>query len=187
MSDLWVFGYGSLVNPATHVYAEYRPATLCGWRRSWEHYVDNPTRLVTGLTAAPDPNTDIQGLIARVPAAEWPGLDAREAGYRRVDVTNSVTHDLTGPVRIITYQSQTRRPADPGPILQSYLDCVLQGFARFHGPRGIPAFLSTTDGWQTPIRRDRHAPLYPRAVPLEKAEAASFDTALNDLGVSWCD
>ncbi|MDX5384038.1 MAG: gamma-glutamylcyclotransferase, partial [Rhodobacterales bacterium] len=37
MKDAFFFGYGSLVNRATHDYGQARAATLPGWRRAWRH------------------------------------------------------------------------------------------------------------------------------------------------------
>lgn len=185
--DLWVFGYGSLVNAETHGYAECRPARLKGWRRHWRHWINGPTRFVTSLTAEPDEHVDIDGLIARVPAPEWHALDQRERGYRRVDIpADQIAHSVPGSPRIITYQSETSRPGDAElPILQSYLDCVLQGFSRIYGADGIAHFLDTTEGWHVPIKRDRGAPIYPRAITVTDQEATEFDRVLAAHGAVW--
>lgn len=64
MKDAFFFGYGSLVNRATHDYGQARPASLPGWRRAWRHTALRP---VAFLTAEPDPASTIEGLIAAVP------------------------------------------------------------------------------------------------------------------------
>ena len=94
LQQLWVFGYGSLVNPATHSFAEHVPATLHGWRRQWRHWVNGPTRFATSLTAEPDPTTNIHGLLARVPEAEWDALDEREKGYDRITIPSASGTDV---------------------------------------------------------------------------------------------
>jgi class 3 adenylate cyclase len=78
-SDAYFFGYGSLVNRATHVFAEAHPAQLRGWRRVWRHTEMRP---VAFLTALPDPQSTIDGLIAAVPGADWPALDLGEVEDR---------------------------------------------------------------------------------------------------------
>lgn len=181
---IWVFGYGSLVNPATHSYVQTRPAILNGWRREWRHFIDTPDHKTVSLTVKRDPNYRIAGLIAFVPAADCAALDQREKGYDRITLTHAeLSHN---DAKIVLYQSQAPRDgASSHPILQSYLDAVLQGFFAQHGRAGIIDFLQTTSGWKTPIKRDRHAPIYPRSVNLSVREAMEFDTILADHGAIW--
>ena len=61
MQHKYFFGYGSLVNRATHDYGRSRPARLTGWRRIWRH---TDLRPVAYLAAIPDPTCAIDGLIA---------------------------------------------------------------------------------------------------------------------------
>ena len=55
------FGYGSLVNRATHDYPAATPAQLRGWRRTW---VRTDIRDVVFLSVRPDPGSVIDGLVA---------------------------------------------------------------------------------------------------------------------------
>ncbi|NHX28262.1 gamma-glutamylcyclotransferase, partial [Escherichia coli] len=87
MSDPFFFGYGSLVNRATHDYARAYPATVRGWRRAWRH---TRLRKLAYLSAVPDAAGEIDGLIAAVPGHDWAALDARERAYLR--------HPVAGPV-----------------------------------------------------------------------------------------
>lgn len=157
MPDPYFFGYGSLVNSATHDFADPRPARLSGWRRAWRHTDQRP---VAFLTAVPDPDCQIEGMIAHVPHDNWQELDQREWAYDRVPVTASVTHPLRHPVEIAVYAVPEGRQTAPGhdyPILLSYVDVVVQGYLRAFGTEGADRFFATTEGWEVPILNDRAA------------------------------
>ena len=69
-SDLWVFGYGSLMWRPGFEFAEAAPATLDGWHRSFclwsRHYRGTPER--PGLVLGLDRGGSCRGLAFRVPA-----------------------------------------------------------------------------------------------------------------------
>jgi hypothetical protein len=181
MADPYFFGYGSLVNGATHDFANPVQASLSGWRRAWRH---TDLRPVAFLTAIPDPACVIEGMIAQVPKGDWVALDQREWAYDRVAATGSVSHALAPEIDIAVYAVPEARhtiPLDRYPILLSYLDVVVQGYLREYGPDGADRFFSTTDGWEAPILDDRAEPRYPRHQNLSAAETAFVDTRLARL------
>lgn len=168
------FGYGSLVNIATHSYPNAQNATLTGYRRVWRHTSQRP---IAFLSVEPHAGTDIQGIVAEVPQGNWTALDLRESGYNRSDVTGLTTHD--GPPNpVAVYAVTDWHPSDAHPILLSYIDVVVQGFLHRFGPAGAQAFFDSTAGWAAPITDDRDNPLYPRAQRLTIAEKAFTDAAL---------
>ena len=172
----WFFGYGSLVNRATHSYPQAQPATLDGWRRVW---VRTALRDVVFLSVHQAPGHSIDGLIASVPRADWAALDQRETGYARINATQAVRHGADA-ADIAVYQvppAQQRMDGDHR-ILLSYLDVVVQGFVREFGEGGAEHFFATTDGWDTPVQDDRSDPLYPRAQQLTASERALTDRLL---------
>lgn len=178
MADPYFFGYGSLVNRDTHDFANPKPARLSGWRRAWRH---TNLRPVAFLTAIPDPDCTIDGLIAHVPQNDWAALDQREWAYDRVSATHAVSHTVPHDIEIAVYAVPADRhtqPTDRHPILLSYLDVVVQGYLREFGPTGADAFFATTDGWNTSILNDRPAPRYPRHKQLTSDETAFIDTRL---------
>ncbi len=68
--DLWVFGYGSLIwDPAVAV-AEYRYASLPGWRRSFCMMIEGGRGSMAqpGLMAALDEGGHCDGVVLRIPA-----------------------------------------------------------------------------------------------------------------------
>lgn len=182
MTTPYFFGYGSLVNTATHSYGGARSARLRGWRRAWVH-----TELsdVAVLSAVPCLKSEIDGLIAQVPGADWAALDAREFAYDRLAAADRVQHDLPGTPEISVYAvaAERQQPAPlRHPILLSYLDVVLQGYLQQFGESGVNGFIATTDGWDAPILDDRAAPRYPRHQPVTETERALFDKLIDMTG-----
>ena len=177
----YFFGYGSLVNRATHDYADAHRGRIRGWRRAWRHVAH---REVAFLTAIPDADSEIDGLVAGVPGADWAALDLREKSYQRIPARD-VTHPLSGESDIQIYHAPVHLHAPATvlhPVLLSYLDVVVQGYLREFGEEGVAHFFATTDGWDAPIRDDRAAPVYPRHQRLTPAELRLTDRCLADVG-----
>lgn len=182
MTNPYFFGYGSLVNAATHVYASTHPAKLTGWRRVWRHTNAAPQAF---LSVRPAPDTYIDGLIAEVPNADWQALDLREAGYIRSPLPTDILNHGAGPVDVHMYQVHLdagRAAQTAHPILLSYLDVVVQGYLEVFGEEGAQHFFDTTDGWDAPILNDRSAPKYPRSQVLTAPQTAFVDDQLATLG-----
>jgi hypothetical protein len=179
--DPFFFGYGSLVNRATHAYPMAAPARATGWARIWQA---TSIRQIAYLSVIEAPGVVIDGLIAAVPRGDWAGLDAREHAYARKPL-GDVAHAQPGAREIMIYQVEPQHTAPMGrhPILLIYLDTVVQGFLREFGEAGVARFFETTQGWEAGIQNDRAAPLYPRAQVTTARERALVDAALHDLGV----
>ncbi|MFV0358347.1 gamma-glutamylcyclotransferase family protein [Tropicimonas sp.] len=182
MANALFFGYGSLVNAATHGFSGCRPARLDGWRRVWV-----PTGLRTRAFLSAEPaNGAIDGLVTAVPEGERAALDAREQAYtqHRVQVC------LTGTGRETTvrlYAVPARHRIAPLPrhhLALSYIDVVVQGFLDIYGETGARRFFSTTAGWDLPVVDDRQAPHYARHRPLRPWQRAFVDAGLAALGVT---
>ncbi|MEL6919862.1 MAG: gamma-glutamylcyclotransferase family protein [Pseudomonadota bacterium] len=188
------FGYGSLVNPATHrtPVVGYTTARLKGWKRSWVPRPDWDDALpIALLSASPDGSDDwLDGLLVFDTVTSLPSLDEREAGYRRVQVSAdavAVSSFLPRGTPIYVYEALPIKTSEngPGAILQSYLDAVLQGYAHMHGDAAIAGFVDETGNFDTPVLKDRDTPLYPRAVTLHDHERALIDAATAHL--NWID
>lgn len=182
MTRPFFFGYGSLVNRATHAYADAHPARIAGWRRAWRHVEG---RQIAFLTAVPDPESAIDGLIACVPGGEWTALDMREHAYARI-LAADVEHGVAGATEIHIYHAPADMHAPASemrPVLLSYLDVVVQGYLREFGEAGVARFFETTDGWNAPMRNDREAPAYSRHQKLSDEERRLVDVWLKRLGV----
>lgn len=182
MRDQFIFGYGSLVNRATHGYGEPTAARLTGWKRIWRH---TELRPLAYLTVEPDAATAIDGLIVQV-AHDDAELGAREHAYDRSDVTPQVRHARPEALRIHVFaiaEGRHGRPTEAHPVLLSYIDTVAQGFLREYGTAGVAHFFATTDGWDAPVLDDRAAPVYSRAQRLTAEETAMVDDGLSALRV----
>jgi hypothetical protein len=170
------FGYGSLVNAATHDYPNTRPATLRGWRRTW---VQSSSRDIAFLSVKADPLSHIAGLVADIGDIGWDTLDEREAAYDRLIL------EASGFEGTAMFQAKPSSMAPLGggqPILLSYLDCVVQGFNTVYGTDGVRDFFRSTSGWDTPILNDRSAPVYPRAQMLSSMETKLTDDHIAMVG-----
>ncbi len=182
MQPGFFFGYGSLVNRGTHRYGDAHPAQLSGWRRAWRK---TTLREVAYLTAVPDDASQIDGLVAGVPGADWAALDARESAYARVPARHQVRTHLPETADLVVYAIEGARHQAPdavSPVLLSYVDVVVQGYLQVFGEDGVQRFFDTTDGWDAPILDDRRRPLYPRHQRLGRSEKALVDTMLDGVG-----
>lgn len=173
----WFFGFGSLANDHTLPSdAVWQPASLSGWQRTWGHIImqDPPW---FALHAKPCAQSSIDGLLIRESAELAVILARRERGYRpRALQQRAISRTLPkGDTAWIWCSDSPGEQGSLGCLLQSYIDCVLAGFHRHFGTAGVRQFILTTTGWQNPIIADRGAPRYPRAQPVEPAQAAFFD------------
>jgi cation transport regulator ChaC len=176
------FGFGSLVNRATHrtQIVDAFPARLIGWRRHWRPRPDMPGFPAALLTIRPEAGAGCDGLIVIDRLGNLAAVDAREARYERVELSRlafDLKADLCGVSSLFAYVAQEHLPEhrEPPAILRSYLDAVMQGFAAEHGDAGLVRFVAETDGFNLPVREDRDAPIYPRAVVVTPAERQRFD------------
>ncbi|MEP4197934.1 MAG: gamma-glutamylcyclotransferase family protein [Aliishimia sp.] len=182
--DPCFFGYGSLVNRATHAYPGAAKATAHGWQRGWRHTQEHSYAFLTALRK---PGSEIHGLIAAVPDADWEALDLREQAYERILDTENIRHARQDTSDVAIYaisEGEMIKPKEKKPILLSYLDVVVQGYLQEFGSDGAAHFFATTTGWDTPVLNDRAAPIYPRHQQLTDAETATTDAALKTLGAT---
>ncbi len=167
MSELAVFGYGSLVDAASLAETVGRPveiasaARLHGWRRTWGLARDNQAsektfaladgtrpRFCLGLDVVPDEDAPPpNGALIVLTDAELDRLDLREIRYERVDITAQIEADV-GFERVITYCARAEHrapsPHEPGTVLIStYLEAVERAFDVL-GPGHLDRFRETT-------------------------------------------
>ncbi|MEM7694296.1 MAG: gamma-glutamylcyclotransferase family protein [Pseudomonadota bacterium] len=169
-----VFGYGSLVNIATlPPHEAATPFCAKGWRRAWRTTSRKATGGNCALSVEADPDGAIDGLIITFPDTAWPTIAAREKNYDALHLHEDAD------VIIFKAKAAADRLGDAShPIFLSYIDTTLQGFLQHFGEAGAARFMTSTDGWATPIVNDRAAPDYPRAQQLSRQEQESVDRLL---------
>lgn len=177
MTQSYVFGYGSLVNTATHVFDPVYPAKLDGWRRVWRCI---PGQTIATLSVERAEGAKIDGLIAGVQPEHWPDLDARELHYERHVATPATQHSGPDAAHVQVYVVPPELDEGRHPILLSYLDVVVQGYYQRFGEDGVAAFFETTRGWDTGLRDDRANPKYPRHKVLSPFERGLVDDFVRD-------
>ncbi len=186
------FGYGSLVNRDTlrTKFLGIRAAQVRGWRRFWLYRGEGTLAL---LSVRRDSEAAIDGVVVYDRADQLAAVDARECDYdRRLVQPPDLVIRPDAPVRTPVYLYEGRRDreiteARRAPILQSYLDAVMQGFLAVHGESGLERFVAETEGFETTILRDRDAPRYPRSVALRPGEVERFDALLAARGAIFDD
>ncbi|MET0792052.1 MAG: gamma-glutamylcyclotransferase [Polyangiaceae bacterium] len=141
-SDVWIFGYGSLIFRPEFWYLERRVARLAGFeRRFWQSSPDHrgtpeaPGRVVTLLE---NPSASVLGIAYLVPAAHaakvLAELDERErAGYERVDVCIDFVDAPFGRAPALVYQARADNPGFVGNASEAQIAQVVR-VAR--GPSG---------------------------------------------------
>ncbi len=163
MSDhTWVFGYGSLVSPAsmattigrTAAASDVAIAHLDGYGRRWNygslhlrgdwHHdgVDITQGLVVSLGLVESDTEGCNGVIVRVTADELAMLDWRERDYERTDVSDLIRLDDRSSIeRVVTYvprssaieRYETARDEGRAGIRQSYWELVHAAFGDLGG------------------------------------------------------
>ena len=145
----WVFGYGSLVSPASlgstigrlpERGRNFFAADCQGWQRRWNYgYLISPERYtgsevskidtVVALGIVADTSAVMNGVLAAVSDAELARLDERERRYEQVDVTPQIVLLEGGDERLEIGRVVTYVPTeDP---IADYLE------ARDRGTAGI--------------------------------------------------
>jgi len=167
------FGYGSLVNELTWLQSERRPlerhpVEVRNWSREWAHCADTPHGPVCVLTAVERADSRIQGVLIRCDAADLAEIDAREAGYDRVELSRqdvvSYVSDLPEKLYIYKSKSSHYRPGSVDyPIWFSYAEAVLHGFLSAFKTEGVDDFIRSTSGWTVPVMDDCDNPKYRRS------------------------
>lgn len=177
-----IFGFGSLVNNASHPYDVLGMAVAKNQIREW---VSTPDRDFAFLSMAPSKGADVFGVMLGVEPQNQPDLDRRESGYEACIITDQIKHrDLKPKPEVVRAYRAISPPAthtDDSPILRSYLDCVFQGYLMHFGSGSLRAFVETTRGWQRGILDDRANPIYPRHVNLTDGENALISDILSAM------
>jgi len=179
----FIFGYGSLINTASRNSTASKPidaipvrvSASFGYVRAW---VD---RAKSGFTAlglrkpgAGEQATTINGVLYPVEGNDMNAFDAREAGYKRMEVPREAIESVSweqvptdGKIWVYVSVGKDGTPGEglqpPSadyPVLQSYVDVVIDG-ALEYGPDYARELIETTADWSPYWLNDRELPRRP--------------------------
>lgn len=172
-----VFGYGSLINPASanrtlgrpHVPGPFPVAELRGYVRCWDAVIHtrrleaddhDPARAVslniTDQDAGPEPFCN--GVLIAVTADELARFDEREVHYNRIEITGQVRAtagdiDLT-QARVWTYVAKPEyRILPPGAFIAERYQQVVDEAVSAYGEAFSATFAKTTRPTDLPRRQ----------------------------------
>lgn len=155
-TELWVFGYGSLIWHPGFAFDDKRVAVLAGYRRAFcmtsIHYRGTPDRPGLVLALDADPAGHCAGIAYHVPpaAAESTHAYLREremVSYAYDEATVPLALADGGRIEAITYVSNPRHPQYAGGLS---LEAQAEVISRAAGPRGTNAdyLLNTVESLQ---------------------------------------
>ncbi len=153
---LAVFGYGSLINPASIARTLGRSLSsdelfvtrLQGFRRVW-NLVDTvvdaagaPRRAVF-LNVEKDAATAVNGVCFHLSAEELAGFDARERNYDRIEVSDSIRPRMAGTVYTYVAKADHRVRDRDVCVLGNYSAIIEEGLLHW-GAEFAHSFHATT-------------------------------------------
>lgn len=179
----FVFGYGSLINTASRdATAGHRTTAIparvgagFGFLRCWcDRSATGFTALGLRRTEPGETATTINGVLYPVVGKEMSDFDSREGGYARIEIPRDQIQaaswqPLPESGRIWVYVPVTPghppgtdllAPSTDFPLLQSYIDVVLEGGLEY-GAEYAREILATTTGWNEYWLNDREMPRRP--------------------------
>ena len=173
----FIFGYGSLINSASRNATATKPIPAIptrlshsfGYIRAWND------RSVTGFTALglriPEPGEramTINGVLYPVEGDDMSAFDTRENGYTRVEVPRDQIEAMSwqrlpeeGRIWVYVPVAEgkqpgvgLRQPSSDFPLLESYIDVVVEGGLEY-GPEYAREIIATTKDWSRFWLNDR--------------------------------
>jgi hypothetical protein len=207
-----IFGYGSLLRDLALAPERHgpTPALLSGYRRSWDAVhstleATSSTRLVDKPTWRPRPycaflslepcaESQVPDVVFSIPLQELPGLDRREVGYFREDVSRALT-SFGGGQRfaspVFAYRS-AREPVEKGEVFSDYAKLCRLGAEAWD--RKHPGFLLAYESdFPTPpalcdgsfLRLDEDGMTILRFDPLANCSASVYPEGASPSGAGW--
>ena len=124
-SDLWVFGYGSLIWRPEFSFAEQRTARVHGWHRALKMWsrINRGTPECPGLVFGMLSGGTCQGMVFRIPQAEVPAIMdkvwAREMVTAVYDPRWLTCHTPHGPVKALAFTLSRKSPNHTGELTEA--------------------------------------------------------------------
>ena len=172
----YVFGYGSIINTNSRNYTKEKflgksiPVILkknAGYKRNWVTLGNSKHGKFSflGISKSKENADNINGIIFPINQKDIKNFDKRENPdyYRRKIDLKFFKHYFKNPlpknINIYTYVIKKKFVNNNKcPILQTYLDIVIQGCLEYD-KKFAKMFLDTTDNWK-PIYNDRKNKIY---------------------------
>ena len=165
----YIFGYGSLINKrsiakTSDKFKKPVPVTVKGLKRGWYFCDKNEKRSAVG--AVFDGESFCNGVVFEAQKEDLIKFDQREEGYTRVKLNLSDIEVFykEAPKDIIVWTyivNSVVLPEKDYPIVQSYVDTVLEGCLCF-GKNFADDFIFQTKEWERPWVNDRRDPRFKR-------------------------
>jgi hypothetical protein len=179
----YIFGFGSIINTETHapwLGVDSQPlkgqsATIApsfGYRRGW-NFRSNTGFTALGIVRDKGGGNLINGVLFRIPHTMLSGFDRREVGYTRLELDSNhlifekennssknnccTSFNIRRDEKIWVYVPNSEFCAESNedhPILQSYVDTVMQGCLHWGGIQMARQFVETTDSWSSYFLND---------------------------------
>lgn len=197
----FMVGYGSLMNARSRAKTgdtgSAFPARVSGFRREWSYGQSKRSMTALGARQTGSAADTLNAVIVTVAAASLPKFDEREQRYRRVLVPHASVKWLGGGApppklaaedRVWVYVNEDpAEPTEPLPIMQSYVDVVLEGCLKY-GDEFARECVRTTHLWEDKAGKatvtwvnDREAPkIYERGF-VPAATVAKIDALLREV------
>ena len=123
-SDLWIFGYASLIWRPEFDFAERRPARVHGWHRALKMWsrINRGTPECPGLVFGMLSGGSCQGMVFRIPKGQ--GRDTLARLWRRemvmgvYDPKFLTCHTTHGPVKALAFTLSRKSPSHTGLLSQ---------------------------------------------------------------------
>lgn len=170
----YIFGYGSLIcadsRSRTGITDAAFPIEVKGIARHWS--LHTPAWQATVVSAHIERNAHCNGVYFQVDDFNLSLFDERESGYDRIeldwrDVTALSADPLPEDGKLWVYVGhQIGKPSAERPIMQSYLDVIMNGCLDIH-PQFAQRFTELTGQWEHLVN-DRENPEYLR--PLKSSQ-----------------
>ena len=175
MNNKILFAYGSLTNSLSRIKViknkTYFYGNLFSYKRIWSINVEQKN--FTGLGIIYDKNYYCNGIYIPISEKDIKELDVREIKesgnkYERLLLDNKFCDQRFKKNKIYTYVSKNvENPSHDFPLIQSYIDVVIQGFMEYNIEYAIE-FCRTTFNWSKYYINDRNAPIYHKTKNIKK-------------------
>jgi cation transport regulator ChaC len=170
-SKIYVFGYGSLINPRSIQKTvsrevsrdELQPAMLRDFVRKWDlvewiKFVNDPSGSIVPavfLDVAKQPGRQVNGVLLALTEEELAKMDGREKNYGRADVSHLIEPHVASVVFTYVGKEIHTRPVAGACVPDDYEALVLAG-VRDWGPAFEAQFLQSTVPHNFPRRSGRY-------------------------------